>query len=278
MKPMTFGYLPDPIDERDKPFDLVRALLPTASPTKLAVLPITSPISNQGPVGTCVSNAVCDAVEILSGRPSGILVVHSLEEANAFLRDDIPPPVDLSRMHVDFLSRLSHGGLGEEGTYIRNAMGVLKNIGVCRESKWRYDLKHFGIRPPILALQDAWQHLIGGYYRIYVSSRSKMGRDVRAAIDAGLPVVHAKDVGKEYLNAYGVEDDFVAGVPARSDGGHATVIVGYRMRADGTFEYLDRNSHGREYGLAKCPGHVWISEAYLATARDLWVPTQKWVA
>jgi len=268
---MNLGYRPDPYDHRDKIFAGARSSVAMA--TDLVVLPITTPVSMQSNISSCVANATADATELLAGRgETGIVTVSSLAAARAFLNDDIDPPIQLSRLYLYFLARLSHGEeCIDEGTYVRSAFQVLRNQGVCTESAWPYNIANVFVRPPLSALEEGYDHRISQYGRIQVASARYMGEQVRMAIDAGLPVVHGKDVGNEYLDAFGVSDDVCVGPPRISLGGHATVIVGYRRMEDGSHQYLDRNSHGSRYGLRSCPGHIWISELYLGTARDLWV-------
>jgi len=270
------GYKPDPADARDKPFALLRAVLkPKVAVIAIVVLAVTSPLSDQGPIGSCVANSGCDSIELLGGTSGGAAVCSSIVEALSYLRDDVPPPVQLSRLTGYFYARAQHGDeCIDDGTYPRCFWDVGKRIGVPEERLWPYDVAKVNVRPPILAVSNAYDHRISGYFRITTRGAAR-GADVRAAIDSGHPVQIAVDVGKDFLSYTGGEHVSFE-PPSRVEGGHAMVIVGYRVNADGTFDYLLRNSWGASWGLRSCPGHCWISERYLWLATDLWVPTQAW--
>lgn len=164
----------------------------------------------------------------------------------------------------------------DDGTYVRSAFSVMKRLGVAAERLWPYDPRNVNVRRTIVAMQDAYDHRIDAYYRIIARGAAK-GAEVRAAIDAGLPVVFGVDVGRDFLNYTGGEG-VIFEQPATSVGGHATVIVGYCRLADGSYAYLVRNSWGTSWGLRSVPGHCWISDRYLAFATDLWVPTKSLAA
>lgn len=256
---MRLAFRPSPDDPRDKPFALLRDTLAsrvrgaTVVPGEVVALPQTTPISNQGSLGSCVANAVCDAVELLSAEP-----------------------VQLSRLGLYWFARFEDGSECEDGgTFVRSAFKVLSKLGVCRESVWPYNERAAFLRPPIIALQDAYDHRITGYFRISTRGHAR-GEDVRAAIDGGHPVVFGVDVGQGFLD-YDGDESKVWRYPDRSVGGHAMVIVGYRKNSDGSFDYLVRNSWGT-WGLRSRPGHCWFSERYLWECSDLWTATTPWSA
>jgi len=254
---MKLAYRPDQADPRDKPFALLRESRPALTrgllyPGDIVALTQTTPISDQGALGSCVANATCDAFELLTSSP-----------------------VQLSRLDLYFKARLLDGSeCLDDGTYVRSAFRVMGGPGVARESLWPYDVSKVFVRPPIEALQDGYDHRIKAFFRISTRGHAR-GDDVRAAIDMGCPVVFGVDVGQAFLEYAGGED-VVWSYPDRSVGGHAMVIVGYRRHADGTHSYLVRNSWGRSWGLRSRPGHCWFTERYVWEAADLWVPTQAW--
>jgi hypothetical protein len=275
------SYLQDTLDARDVLYEpasgIVDAL--TSSTSAISVLPVTTPISQQEGVGSCVTNAVCDGFELLAGRADDISVVHSLEAAKSYLNDDVAEPIQISRLFPFFFSRMAHGAEcdSKSGTYPRTALSAGSRIGFCTEKMWPYDPSMVNVRPTLEAISEAYDHRINTYRSIPRGSARDMGERVRAAIREGLPVIHGKPVGKEYLNAYDILDEkTVIEPPTNILGHHATLIVGYRQQGDGSYVYLDRNSHGSRYGLLALPGHIWISEEYLSLAVDLWVPTVAW--
>ncbi len=271
------GCLPDPEDRRDRTFGLVRASMlaasraPSSAPF-LAILPVTSPISDQGPIGSCVANATADAIELLAGRPEAWTIARSYPEALGYLRDDAPPPVQVSRLDLYWRARRRHGAECEDdGTYNRSAIAAAAT-GVLLERDWPYDVRNVHVRPPLGALIDAAFRPLTGYYRIMGRGHAR-GLDVRTAIDAGHPVIFGVDVGDPFVEYDGSGGGVVWNPPARSVGGHAMALVGYRVRGEGEIDYLARNSWGSAWGMREMPGHAWISHQYLSGARDLWVPT-----
>lgn len=267
------GWIPDPHDLDDRPFLRLRATMPLSTVTTRAFLPFTSRVSNQGPIGSCVANSACDSYELLAGRPDDIIVVHSLAEALSFLVDAIPEPEQLSRLDLYFKSRASHDAECEdEGTHIRSAFKVFARLGVTLERLWPYKVENVFVRPPLDALQEGYDHKIAGYYKI-TSRGAQREFDIRAAIDNGYPVVLGMDVSKDFLS-YDKGEHVVFEPPEDNiAGGHAMAVVGYEQLLSGDFKYLLRNSWGASWGLRSCPGHVWVSRAYIARASDLWVAT-----
>lgn len=252
-------YRRDLPDDRDEPFDATRVRarrtsLPLMLAAGIVMLPITSRVSDQGGVGSCVCNAACDGFELL---------------------DDKPEPEQLSRLDLYMKCRLQ---LGEEcldeGTYPRTALRMFSKLGVCRESIWPYDVSKVFVRPPIAALQDGYDHRISGYYRIITKGLAR-GADVRTAIDHGHPVIFGTDVGQPFCDYDGTREDLFWEYPAHPVGGHSMLIVGYRQRSDGRFGYLVRNSWGEDWGSRAIPGHAWVSEEYMHEFTDLWVLTRK---
>lgn len=252
---LKLAYRPDPHDPRDKPFALLRELLASsrsAASGDLVVIPQTTPISDQGSLGSCVANATADALELLSREPT-----------------------QLSRLHLYFLARLHDGSeCQDEGTFVRSAFHVLRTVGICAESTWPYVEANVHVRPPIVALQDAYDHRIAGAYRITTRGHAR-GDDIETALRAQHPVVFGTEVGSDFLSYDGGESK-IWQYPDRSVGGHAMVIVGVRRHEDDTRDFLVRNSWGDAWGLRSRPGHCWFAERYIWEVADLWVPTQEW--
>lgn len=253
--PRMGAYRIDVEDTRDMLFGVLRAQLTlTVIPVDEHILPVTTPISDQIDIGSCVCNAACDAVELLSGIN----------------------PVQLSRLDLYWKCRAQLGEEDmDEGTYPRTAFSQLAKVGVARESLWPYDTKKVFVRPPISALEDAYNHRITGYFRIN-STGAAREEEIRHAILTGHPVVFGTEVGEPFCLYDGSNENLVWNYPAHSVGGHAMVIVGFRKRQNGEYDYLIRNSWGLGWGSRAHPGHAWASSGWVRTFTDLWVPTQTW--
>lgn len=251
--PRLGGYRIDIEDSRDKLFPALRARLNTLVPVDEHILPQTTPVSYQGGAGSCVLNATCDAFELLS--------------------DD---PVQISRLDGYWKCRVQLGEEDkDEGTYPRTAFSQFAKVGFCREDLWPYDLSKLYVRPSIAALQDAYDHRIAGYFRINATGAARE-EEIQAAILSRHPVVFGTEVGRPFVEYDGSDENLVWNYPAHSIGGHAMVIVGFRKRQNGEFDYLLRNSWGTAWGSRIHAGHAWASSGWVRTFTDLWVPTQTW--
>jgi hypothetical protein len=248
------GYLPDPPSTEDKPFSLLAPHLKEAAAATLVdneyFLPIKTPVSNQGSIGSCVANATCDALEILMGI-AGLVVEQ------------------LSRLFTYYNARLAHGQQNEDsGTYIRLAFASLRKLGVCGEDKWKYDVLRYAERPDMMAYRTAAENRLDSFYRIDATGDARLD-DIDKALYANHPVVFGTLVGREFVEYRG--DDHVFYHPGTGVGRHAMIICGVRRVGDRR-QYWVRNSWGQGWGIA---GYCWLDESYIKhpDTVDLWVPT-----
>src|SRR5690606_6995257 len=107
----SFGYRPDPIDNRDR----MLASLELASDVPLSATVIKRPltIKSQGSTGSCVGQSVAQAVQL------------------AFAHDDAMVQ-DLSALFVYYNSRKESGDdtITDNGTYLRTAIKSVQKFGV----------------------------------------------------------------------------------------------------------------------------------------------------
>ena len=203
-----------------------------------------SPIEDQRRLGSCVSNAIVGAYELL-------------------LNKDVPKEfVDLSRLFVYYNARLIEGSPNEDtGLYLRDGIKAVKDKGICKESLWPYNISKFAIKPNDASYLDAHHRNIKNYHRITTVE------DVLDALNNNRPVVLAMDVydNFDYLNPV----DFIISMPKGSEsfvGGHAVCLVGYDLPRQ---LILARNSFGKDWGL---DGYFCIPFEYLKeNTLDLWV-------
>jgi C1A family cysteine protease len=203
-----------------------------------------SPIEDQRRLGSCVSNAIVGAYELLLNR-------------------DVPKEfVDLSRLFVYYNARLIEGSPNEDtGLYLRDGIKAVKDQGICKESLWPYNVSKFSIKPSDASYIDAHHRNIKNYHRI------TNVEDILDALNNNRPVVLAMDVydNFDYLNPV----DFIISMPKGSEsavGGHAVCLVGYDLSQQ---LILARNSFGKDWGS---DGYFWIPFDYLKeNTLDLWV-------
>lgn len=259
--PRVWGVIKDVPDRNDPNFDLVRGpMKDMVQAGDEYAIPEYTPISDQGTVGTCGSNAYCDALEILLG----------LEELAA-APDSTPEPAQLSRLFHAWTSRSVQGKQKvDSGIYLRDGAKQLQQVGVCGEILWPYDLSNFYKSPPLQAYNVASDNKVSGLFRID-NQLTKRCDDVETSVRANHPVVFSTGVGTEYQYYQSTGTSF--GPPLHVVGFHAQIIVGVRRRADGTREYKVRNSWSDQWGIE---GHAWINEEYLewSSTNDLWVMTR----
>jgi hypothetical protein len=139
------GCLKDKKDNRDF---LMRAYLPLIKlPSKIDYTKNMSPVRNQGDEGTCV----------------GFATTVGMKEYQEKI--DYGKLVELSPRFLYNECKKIDGMPDTEGTSIRIAVKVLKNIGVCREKYWKYR-PHQKDKPQKGAREDAKKFKIKTYARI----------------------------------------------------------------------------------------------------------------
>lgn len=223
------GWEPDGILEEERlelPFraDLPRKLL-------LKNLP---DVYNQGPLNSCVANAVGAGVQVA-------------RRVNGHTPDFVP-----SRHFIYYYARKATGTEAfDRGSRISNAIKVVRTRGVCPEAKWAYDNipggpppdRKFpagargGIEPDATAQAEAKPHAVVEWAPITVSAKN-----VRSALAFGFPVIFGFQVYRNMFGPSGPVD--LLHLPAAGDdkvGGHAVTIVGYD---DDTKRFRIRNSWG----------------------------------
>ena len=214
-------------------------------------IPEYTPISNQGPIGTCVANSVADGLEIVCG----------VRDPNSV--------VQVSRLDLYWGSRASHDATDvDKGTYISAALKKAKNVGVCAESVWPYVVSKVNTPPPIEATIRASENKINGFYAIKEVGFDR-SRAVCDALYANFPVVFATGVANSF-SGIGSHTDSIK-PPSRASGYHAMVIVGVRVK-NGRHIFKVRNSWGTGWGNS---GYWWMDEDYLlwSETKDIWALT-----
>ncbi len=243
----------DQPSSKDYSFDAIRYSLPQMGQQEgFYEIPCTTPLSNQGNIGSCVANATADAFELLMQKPDQI-----------------------SRLWIYWLARAYHEATSvDDGTSIRYAFDALARYGACPEDVWEYDTSKVFYQPPILAYTIASANKLTGYYRIG-SVGDDRADDIETAVRANHPVVFGTEVSRAFTQCFNVEqvDTGNGWKYPKGDivGRHAMVVVGVR-KSNGRRQFKIRNSWGEGFGLG---GYVWFEEEYLTDPGtvDIWVPT-----
>ena len=205
--------------------------------SKEKILSEMTPISDQGQLRSCTSNATCDGFEYV-------------------LRDR----VDLSRLFVYWNSRSNK--THATGTTIRSALDSIRVYGVPPEYMWPYDPEKVNTKPSEGAWTVAEQRKRTTYYRV------QNCQEIVTAIDAGWPVIFSVFLDDDFVNTWPHPDHVFTGEKL-TDSSHAMLIVGYR-KTDSGYQFRVRNSWGSQW----CDGgYCWFTESYVAQLNDAWVVT-----
>ena len=182
------------------------------------------PIFDQGPLGSCASNAAVAALAFL-------------EMSQGQFRGS------LSRLFVYFNARRMRGTpMQDTGSSISEIMASLLAFGAPYEEMWPYDIAGFMVEPPPVAYNLALSNQAPEYARVDGAD------NVRAALSSGFPVVFGIHLPQRcYAEAAqsGRISEPTPGEMAHPNGGHAMLIVGYDLQDR---SYLIRNSWGPGWG------------------------------
>ncbi|VBB09718.1 cysteine peptidase histidine active site [Lucifera butyrica] len=215
----------DSLDLRDYIFCSAQYQLAEHLPAQVDLRAECSPIVDQGKLGSCTANAIA----------SGLREYLELKARQSL--------TTLSRLFLYYEERSLEGTISEDsGAEIRDGMKVLKQIGVCPEADWPYDISTFTNPPTDKDIADAARYKIGEYHRITSLAHLK------AALAEGLPVV----IGIDVYESFESEEVARTGIVPIPDtdkeqflGGHAVLVVGYDNKRD---MLIVRNSWGSSWG------------------------------
>ena len=204
----------------------------------------SGPIENQLHLGSCTSNAIAGAYELLINK----------ETPKDF--------TNLSRLFVYYNGRLLENVVKEDvGIYMRDGIKSVKQYGICSESIWPYNISKFAMVPTLASYNDAKHRNIKNYFRI------KFFEDILDALNNDIPVTFSM------LTYHSFETDSffnnVIKMPAKDEspiGGHAMFFVGYDLAKE---ILITQNSFGKFWGDG---GYCYMPFAYAkAEIMDTWV-------
>lgn len=195
-----------------------------------------TPISRQGGLGSCVANAICDALEICRAREGSV--------------------TQLSRLSLYWFSRALHSAQNvDDGTFVDYGLMQCETVGVIPESEWPYIEANVNVEPSNADIFLASQNRILASYKIGDSRRGDM---LELSLRADQSVVYASALDKADYEA--PKPGTVIDTPRHIWGWHAQIVVGFRILANGSRIFCIRNSWGEDWGE---DGFIWVTEAYL---------------
>jgi len=230
---LSLGLIPSPPDERDY---LLSSFLP---PLKVD-LPEEwlywqtwqTPVKYQAGLGSCVGFAVSGQKESFDHKEFGV-------------------PVDLSEQFLYGKCKEIDGMPNEEGTFIRAAMKVLKDYGVCEETYLPYEGRYPPSHTPKEGyLKNAIQYKILSYAAVGITRE-----EMKIALFQNGPVTTGIKV---YDNFMEIPSNGIAQYPSGTyHGGHAILVLGYN-----SIGLICKNSWSTRWGnqgYCTIPWHVWES-------------------
>lgn len=241
-------------DERDERDYIFKSKLSAEEqiPSKYDLIEHMGEIENQLQTGSCVANATCSALELMS--------------------DIEGDGVDLSRLFVYFNAREPYDELrGKDGgAYLRDGFKSCNQIGVCNESTWDFIESKVNDKPSDLAYSEAPDKKVLKYERIENGDI----QGVKLALLAGHPVIFGMYLFEDFFYLRGpLEDMDYLGRNSGSDyvGGHAMTIIGYDDDLNGG-SFIVENSWSTQWG----DNGIWAMryDVFEIDVMDLWVCTE----
>jgi hypothetical protein len=235
------GWIPDLPSSKDWKLPL-RAGPPAILPPAIDLRSIMTPIWDQGALGSCSANGSADIFRFVDRRQGGA---------------DLDP----SRLALYYDARALRGWQNQDtGSYIRDNLKVLAQLGAAPEQLWPYDISKYTQRPPIEAYNAAQAHQAIGYFRLDHDLS-----DFKSCLADGFPFVIGATLFENFTQM--TAEGYVP-MPSGSEvGGHAFVVCGYR---DSDRRFICKNSWGVNWGQQ---GFFFMNYDYLTNddlAADPW--------
>jgi len=237
----TYGWYPDIPDQRDYLYSAIRPVV--RLPREVDLRSFCSAVEDQGSLGSCTAQALAGNLEFLDNRIDFIYT-------------------DVSRLFIYYNERMLIDSVDyDSGASLRDGIKSLKNLGICEERLWPYDIEKFTVKPLANCYQDAKDHKIKSYYRVGSL------REMLICLADGYPFVFGFTV-YESFESERVAKTGKVNMPRKGEaalGGHAVMAVGFNQS---DMRFLVRNSWGRNWGM---DGYFTMPFAYLETlAGDFW--------
>ena len=197
------------------------------------------PVYDQGTLGSCTSNAALACVEFIDPTFRGSRLFHYWNERSIDGTTD-----------------------RDAGSSIGRSIEVLKNIGVCAESLWGYDIRKFTVKPTDECFQKALLHKVVEAELVPMDS-------IKSCLYGGFPI----DLGIKIYSSFESSYTGKISIPKNDEkylGNHAVLIVGYN---DTDSNWICRNSWGSYWGDK---GYFYLPYDYLngRVVSDLWKITK----
>ena len=214
--PFKLGLKKSETDKRDLKMQIPQNVI---LPTKYEI-PIIRCIYNQGTIGSCSSNVICNQIMSLKD----------------YSDNEYP-----SRLFQYYNSREITGNESfDEGCTYRDAYRA--KFGFTDENVWPYDISKYAEKPPQQAYDKANKTLIKRYQSLIPSLYA-----IQYAISHNLPIAFGCVI---YENFKDLDENFIVPYPAGAVlGGHALCLTSY---SNDTKLFKVQNSWGVDWGEKGC--------------------------
>ena len=192
-------------------------------------------VLNQGNLGSCVSNAFAQCINILSMNTLAI-----------------------SRLYHYYCGRAIGGNssMGDTGLYIRQAASIITKFGGAKESTWPYVISNFSQLPPLKVFQGS--KLFRKYMYTFVNQNLISLK--ACLVQNNTPIVFGIMVYSSFMTAAVTNTGTVPLPNTKTEtllGGHCIIMIGYN---DLTQTFTCVNSWGTAWGAK---GYFTLPYAYV---------------
>ena len=242
----TYGWVPDPPDNRDLCYQAPRKLLRDL-PRQVDLRAQFPPVYRQGTLNSCTANAIGAAIQF--------------EQIKRNRRESFVP----SRLFIYYNERaLEHSIASDSGAGIRSGIKTVTRRGVCPEPLWPYRVRQFRVKP----LRDCYSRATR-YRGLTYRRVPRTLPTLKACLASGYPFVFGFTVYQS-LHSPEVTRTGRGEMPIKHDkirAGHAVLAVGYD---DSEERFILRNSWGNKWGME---GYFTLPYDYLMNrhlSQDFW--------
>ena len=243
----TYGWKREVKTTESHAEHMYHAFAPVHLPSSVDLRNVCPPVYDQGQLGSCSANAIGGAYEI-----------------DQIIQKEASPFVP-SRLFIYYNERVIEGSVTEDsGAVLADGIATVKNMGVCPESMWEYDISKFTDKPPETCYSTAVHHKGTSFLRVKQDLIS-----LKQCLVNGRPFVFGFQVYESFESPE-VAKTGKQPMPLPNEqclGGHAVCCVGYD---DATSTFIVRNSWSNDWGSG---GYFYMPYAYMTDsnlADDMW--------